>query len=167
MLEELTLRKALEFAVTTEELGARFYERMASKFQGDPDVAGIFAQLGRDEQAHRIEFHKLLEQVPPSYDDLVEYERAQYLRAMANSKLFSVRSGPFADIEKIDDAAEALRHAFEFERVALGFYQAVRDEIGKSAALDSIIAAEKQHVTQLMKVIMTGARFRSLQDEWP
>ena len=59
MLEELTLRKALEFAVTTEELGAKFYERMASKFSGDPDVAGIFAQLGRDEQVHRVEFRKM------------------------------------------------------------------------------------------------------------
>ena len=167
MLEELTLRKALEFALTTEELGARFYERMASKFEGDPDVAGVFAQLGRDEQVHRVEFRKILEQVPASYDDQVEYERAQYLRAMANSKFFSVRSGPFADVDRVDDVTEALRHAFEFERAALGFYQAVRDEIGKSAALDSIIAAEKQHVSQLMKVILTGARFRSLQDEWP
>lgn len=167
MLEQLTLRKALEFAVTTEEIGARFYERMAGKFSGDSDVAGIFAQLGRDEQVHRVEFRKVLEQVPVSYDDEVEYERAQYLRAMAHSKFFSIRSGPFADIEKIEDAADALRHAFEFERAALGYYQAIRDEIGKNPALDAIIAAEKQHVSQLMKVIMTGARFRSLQDEWP
>ena len=140
---------------------------MASRFGDDPDVAGIFAQLARDEEVHKVQFTKVLEGVPVSPDDELAYERGQYLRAMAASKFFSRRSGPFQNPEKITDVGDALKQAFDFERDALGFYQAVRDEIGPNTALDAIIAAEKQHVTQLMKVIMTGARFRSLQDDWP
>ena len=52
MLEELTLRKAIEFAVTTEELGAKFYARAASRFESDAEVGAVFAQLARDEEAH-------------------------------------------------------------------------------------------------------------------
>ena len=167
MLEELTLRKTIEFAIVTEELGAKFYNQMSRKFADDEDVSGVFAQLARDEDAHRAQFSKLLEDVPATYDDKVEYERAQYLRAMAISDLFSLKSGPFKNADKIEDAGQALMHALDFEKAALGYYRAIRDELGESAALDGIIAAERQHVLRLMKVITTGAKFRSLQDDWP
>jgi rubrerythrin len=165
MLEGITPRKVVEFAVTTEEIGAKFYRRMARRFSDDPEVAEVFAQLARDEEAHQRQFTKLLDEVPPTFDDQVEYERAQYLRAMAISEFFS-KTGPFRDSADVAGAAEALKHALDFEKAALGYYRAIREELGEQAGLDGIIAAEKQHVARLMKVITTGARFRSLEDNW-
>jgi rubrerythrin len=166
MLEELTLRKTIQFAVATEEIGAKFYHRMALKFSDEPEVAEVFAQLSRDEQVHQQQFGRLLERVPASFDDQVEYERAQYLRAMAVSEFFG-RTGPLQDTDRIQDSAQALAYALGLERAALGYYLAIREQIGESPELETIIATEKQHMTQLMKIITTGAKFRSLQEEWP
>ena len=48
-----------------------------------------------------------------------------------------------------------------------GFYQAISEVIGPNEALDAIIAAEKDHLFKLMKVVTAGAKFRGLQDDWP
>jgi rubrerythrin len=167
LLKGLTLRKVVEFAVTTEELGAEFYDRMAKKFADKPEVAAVFSQLARDEQVHKVQFRAILEQAPATFDDEVEYERAQYLRAMAVSEFFAPHSGPFRQADDIADAESALWRALELEKAALGLYRAIRDELGQSGALDAIIAAEKDHLFKLMKVVTAGAKFRGLQDDWP
>ena len=59
MLEELTLRKAVEFAVTTEQLGARFYNKMAKKFADDEGIKNIFTSLAKDELIHEKQFQNL------------------------------------------------------------------------------------------------------------
>ena len=64
MLEELTVRKAVEFAVKTEEMGGRFYEKFARKFSDDPELKKTFELLARDEKAHENQFLKLLETLP-------------------------------------------------------------------------------------------------------
>ena len=64
MLEELTVRKAVEFAVKTEELGNIFYTRLAKKFSEDTEISEIFSTLAKDELAHRKQFNELLEKVP-------------------------------------------------------------------------------------------------------
>ncbi len=56
MMEDLTLRKSIELAVTTEQLGADFYSRMERKFSGHKELKDIFAQLARDEKAHEAQF---------------------------------------------------------------------------------------------------------------
>jgi len=56
--------------------------------------------------------------------------------------------------------------AVRLEKATLLFYHALRDNIGKQTSLDEIIAAEKTHLTTLMKVILTDARFRGLGDTW-
>jgi rubrerythrin len=167
MTDGLTLRKVIEFAAVTEEIGAGFYQRMAARFSDKPEVAAVFAQLARDERTHQVQFQSLLSSAPATYDDLVEYERAQYLRAMAVSEFFAPHAGPFRDTDQIQDADEALWRALEFEKATLGYYRAIHDELGPSEALDSIVAAEKEHLLRLMKVVMTGAKFRGLQDVWP
>jgi rubrerythrin len=167
MLKGMTLRKIIEFAVTTEELGAKFYDRMAKMFADKPEVAEVFSQLARDEQAHRGQFQAILENAPATFDDAVEYERAQYLRALAISEVFAPHSAAFRKAGEIADPEAALWHALELERTALGLYRAIRDELGRSEPLDSILAAEKEHLFRLMKVVTTGAKFRGMQDDWP
>ena len=70
------------------------------------------------------------------------------------------------DIDKIGNRDDALEKAFGFEKATLGFYHAVQDVLGEKPTLTQVIEAEKSHIIRLMKVMITGEKFRSLQDKW-
>lgn len=167
MLEDVSLKGCIQFAIVTEELGVKFYGRLAKTFAGDQEIANLFELLSKDEQEHKEQFSKLLQNLPEEVDISHAPEQIGYLRAMSISEFFSQYQGPFIDVEKIQDRDDALQKAFRFERATLGFYHAVQDVVGEKPALTQIIEAEKSHVTRLLKVMITGEKFRSLQDKWP
>jgi rubrerythrin len=167
MLQEITLKKCIERAVATEEVGARFYQRMAKKFADNAEVAALFELLAKDEEIHRQQFSKLLTDLPDDEGVSVTPEREQYLRAMSVSAYFSRREGPFHDIDSIEERDDALEQAFNFEKATLGFYQAVKEVLaGDNDALIKVIEAERRHVARIMEVMITGAKFRGLSDDW-
>jgi len=166
MLEDVSLKSCLEFAVATEDFGTKFYGRLAKKFSGNGEIANLFEQLGKDEQIHKQQFSELLEHVSPEKGEISAPEKSQYVRAMAISEFFSRYDGPFVDIDKIESRDDALEKAFAFEKATLGFYHAVQDVLGENSTLTQVIEIEKSHVTRLMKVMITGEKFRSLQDNW-
>ena len=167
MLEDITLKGCIEFAVATEELGAENYSRLAEKFSGDPDVAQLFTRLSEDELAHKQQFSELMKQSPGSGDG-PSGETDDYLKAMSYTIFFSRLHGPFKDIDKVRDRQDALLNALEFEKATIGFYKAVEEVRGGSEQLSRIIAAERSHIVAIMKALLVeGSEFRSLQDTWP
>jgi rubrerythrin len=168
MIEDITLKGCMEFAVATEELGTRFYTRAASRFQENEAVHQIFTQLAQDEEVHRRQFAELLRRTPPEEGVSSSPEKIGYLRAMSISEFFSHREGPFTDIKEVGDRDEALKTALEFEKATLGFYKAVEDHLGQIEPLSQVIEAEKGHVDMLLRALLVeGSKFRSLQDRWP
>lgn len=165
MAEDMTLKKIIEFAVATEELGANFYSRMSHRFSDKAEVSEIFSRLSRDEEVHRKQFSAMLEDLPEQPGITDAPEKREYVKAMSISEFFSDR-GPFKDADKIEDRDDVLEMAFNFEKDTLGFYQAIQDVMLESNTLKEIIEAEKEHVRILMRVMMAGAKFRSLQDAW-
>lgn len=165
-MEEITLKSCIEFAVATEETGAKFYKILAGKFADNKEIADLFKLLANDEMVHRKQFADLLEQVPQEANVSGAPEKSEYVRAMSISEFFSHRHGPFKDVDAIDNRDEALEKAFGFEKATLGFYQAVQDVLGNNPTLSEVIEAEKSHITKLMKAMITGEKFRSLQDKW-
>ena len=141
-LEELTLRRAVEFAITTEQLGGKLYERLSKKFADDEELSKIFKQLSEDEETHEKQFQALLSRVI--------------------SLFFLSRVGICRDLGSIETREDALQRAFELEQASLGFYQTLREILGEEPVLDSIINVEKQHLLAVMKVLMTGEKFRGL-----
>ncbi|MBD3232783.1 MAG: hypothetical protein GF315_03560 [candidate division Zixibacteria bacterium] len=166
MLEEVTLKKSIEFAIATEENGAKFYARLANKFSDKEDVSELFARLAKDEEVHKRQFSALLEKAPEEKDISGAPEKTQYLKAMSVSEFFSTDRGPFADADSIETFNDALGKAFELEKATLSFYQAVSDVLGENDILNQIMDAEKEHITAIMKVMISGGKFRSLQDKW-
>jgi rubrerythrin len=164
MIEGLTVRKAVELAITTEQLGADYYTRMERKFGDMPELKEIFAQLTKDEKAHEAQFRAILKHVPEDKPEDQQYELYQYLRATAVSEFF--HKDYFKTMEDVDAADKALGHALAFEKATLQFYQAIQDILGDNKELDSIIKAERGHVLALMKVIMSDAKFRGMGDKW-
>jgi rubrerythrin len=168
MIEDITLRGCMEFAVATEEVGAKVYSRLAAKFSGCREVAQIFTRLAQDEQIHKQKFSELLKKTPPDEGISSSPEKHEYVKAMSLSEFFSHHRGPFQDVEKIQNRNEALQHALDFEKATLGFYKAVQDVLGTNELLNQVIEEERNHIIALMKALLVeGSEFRSLQDIWP
>jgi len=166
MIEDITLKSSLEFAVKTEEIGSEFYDRLAKRFGEHKEIAEIFSRLSKDEQVHRRQFSELLKSAPDEAGATSSPEKREYVKAMSISEFFSPKRGPFANVDAIKDRDDALEKAFGLEKATLGFYEAVQDTLGESETLSKVIEAEKGHIVALMKVMVAGAKFRSLQDQW-
>jgi rubrerythrin len=165
MTEVTTPRKAIEFAVKTEELGTKLYRQLALKFSDQPELKELFESLARDEVAHEEQFRKLLEQTPPD-EGVSTGPEFQYLRAMSLSQFFMGQEGLKKKCREIESKDDALRIAFELEKATLQYYSALREVLGASDALDAVIEAEKGHLAQVMEYIEMDARFRGLTDHW-
>ncbi|MFC1609883.1 acyl-ACP desaturase [Myxococcota bacterium] len=81
MLTDPAPRKAIEFAVKTEEAGAVFYRKMAKRLSNDNEISEIFTQLAADEDRHKAAFEKLMEKVPQEFAYKSQRERLAVLRA--------------------------------------------------------------------------------------
>jgi len=162
MAEDFTLRESIQLAVTTEQLGQRFYEGLARKFAGDKVVAEVFARLAEDEEDHEKQFERLLDRVPQEENQPERFEAYQFLRATAISEFF--RKDYFSRLDEISTPAEALGKALEFEKTTFLYYQAIRDVLGESKELDAIIETERHHVMAIAQVFVTDARFSSFSD---
>jgi rubrerythrin len=167
LIKDITLKGCIEFAVATEDVGAKFYRQLAKQFAGNRELSELFDLLGKDEEEHKRQFSELLRQLPKESAAPGPTGKGEYIRAMSVSEFFSRDRGPFANIDKIGNRDDALDKVFGFEKATLGFYQAVKDMLGSNAILNQVIEAEKSHITRIMKVIITGEKFRSLQDQWP
>jgi rubrerythrin len=168
MIEDMTLKGCMEFAVATEELGSKVYTRLADKFGNNKDIAELFSRLAADELIHKKQFSALLEKAPEEEGVSGSPEKREYLKAMSISEFFSHHRGPFKDVEKIRDRNDALQKALDFEKATLGFYKAVEDFHGEKDLLTQVIETEKAHVVVLMKALLVeGSEFRGLQDRWP
>jgi rubrerythrin len=162
-MEEITLAKAVQFAVTTEELGAKTYRRLAEKLKDDKEISTIFSQLAVDEEAHEKYFRTLLERVPREAPK--DYgEKYEVVRAMSISQFFSSRDGLKRDIDAIKTRDDALRRAFELEKATLGYYNALKEVLRDRTELDAIIAAEQEHLVRVLRYMITDSEFRGLGD---
>lgn len=167
MLEELTLRKAVEFAVTTEKLGHTFYEKMAKKFADDSEIREVFSTLAKDELIHEKQFQNLLNQVPKDPDVSSQDDRWAILRVMSMSEFFMGGSGLFKKLDEVETREDALQRAFKLEKDTLAYYRAMEDILGKDDILTSIIQSEKSHLLKVMEYMLTEAKMRGLADRAP
>ena len=166
MPAHITLRKSIEFAATTEDMGAKYYSDLASKFSHNQEMSQLFFSLAKEEVAHKKQFVQMLKSIPEDEDSSKNGDDILYLKAMATSKYFSVEKGPFKDIDNITTREEALGKAFEFEKATLGFYQAIKEILGEHDVLNAVIAAEKKHVVNIMKIMVADGKLRGLEDPW-
>jgi len=164
MSDELTAAQAIEFAIATEEIGARAYSQLAEKFSANEEISDAFSLLARDENAHKAQFRALLANVPPDEGVMTADEKSRYLRAMAMSEFFRGDTGLITKLDEAADLNETLIHVLGFEKATLGYYRAVRDVLGENEALDGVIRAEKSHIVRLMKYILTDEKMKGLAD---
>lgn len=162
MSEEWTVRKATEFAVRTEQLGAIFYKKMAKKFQDNAEMKEVFDLLARDEELHEQQFRKLLDRTEPDVSG--KEEPLAVLRVMSMSQFFLGDEGLYGKPEELTNVKDALIRAFELEKATLQYYHAMKDVVGDDPTVNAIIKAEKNHLMKLAEYLMTEAKFRGIAD---
>lgn len=165
MSKEITITRAIEFAVATEDTAAKAYSQLAERFSGQEEISSTFSLLAKDEVAHKAQFKKVLDQLPPEQEGgTAKDEASTYLGAMAASEFFQGEEGLVGKLEKAQGLEDALVHVLNFEKATYGYYRAVKDVWGESEALDHILEAEKSHIVRLMSYILTEERFKGLAD---
>jgi rubrerythrin len=166
MVDQLTLKKGIELAVTTEKNGAAFYKQLAEEFRDNKELSKMFSILSNDEVTHEKEFRALLKKLPSEEGIANRDEKYQFLAAASMSEFFIGEKGAFKDSEKIKTRDDALARAFALEKATLFYYHGLKDIIGEHETLNAIIKAEKSHLVSVMKYMITGAKMRGLSDNW-
>lgn len=162
--DQMTLRKAIELAITTEDMGADFYQRLHRKYKDDTEMAEIFERLAKDEKIHKAQFETILKHSEDALSEHRGYEQMRWLRATAISEFF--RDDAFKDTDQIEDRDEVLGRALSFEKATLQYYEALRDVIGEHPDLEKVINTEKDHVMSIVRLLPTDGKFRGLGDKF-
>ena len=150
MLKDPTPRKAIEFAVKTEEAGAIFYRKIAHRLADDKEIHDMFINLAEDEDRHKAQFEELMERVPPEFAYKSQRERLAVLRATSMSEFFLGEDCIFRDLDSVKTREDALKRALRLEKDTLSYYQAMRDLIGENSTVDAMIQAERNHIATLL-----------------
>lgn len=163
MAEEITLEQVIDFAIETEKLGHHMYTRMAKHFSDDAELGELFAKLAEDEKHHADHFEKL--RAAAAVKGKISADEQQYLRAVSISEMFSGPNAPGKQVDEIGSREDALARAYNLEKTSLLYYQGLK-EVFQDDLLDEMIAEERNHITQVMKYLVTGAKFRGLGDKF-
>jgi rubrerythrin len=165
MIENVTVRRALEFAMTTERQGAVLYDRLARRHADTPELAELFGVLARDEEIHELQFKALLEDLPEGERGELSADEQEYLRALATAEIFYGNNDALDPADRVSTREDALHRALDLEKATLLYYGAMRDVLGPSEVLDAVIKTEKAHLVQVMKVLFTGGTMRGLLED--
>lgn len=145
----------IRLAIQLEANGYDFYRESAAKLP-TPEAVALFSSLADKELDHKKVFESLLART--GEDKTVESypgEHAAYLKAFADSYVFTVeRLKAILAASRIDEK-EALQFGIESEKDTILFYTGMRGAIPEDARplIDRILAEEHGHFVQLVQLL--------------
>lgn len=143
---DATIYEILQFAISMEEEGEKFYRKYADQFSGEPQK--VFIKLANDEVEHARYFQSL-------YNELEESNRNDYLFTEEVVTFFNgfakdvnYQRGDFV----ITQVTAAIKEGIKTEKNTIAFYEGLvklsKDEITTNM-LERMIAEEKAHAEVL------------------
>lgn len=154
-----TGKEVLEMAVRIEENGFRFYTD-AGKASKSKELKELFLSLAEEEGQHIKVFtglKKLLadDTAQESFDAEVE-EASMYLRAIADTEVFTAPDKGKELARKVKDEKDALRMAMDTEKDSLLFYYEIQRMIREKdrVVIINLIEQEKEHLRKLTELNM-------------
>ncbi len=153
-----------EIAEQMERNGARFYRRAAGCASAG-EARGLLLRLAEMEVQHERTFAAMREDlrleapgwVARFFDVEGRRETALYLRAIADGRVFDLRTDPAAALTGKEGLAEILRTAIDLEKDSVIFYlgvqEAVPEHLGRDK-IDAIIHEEMGHITILTRELV-------------
>ncbi len=156
-----TGNEVIEMAVRIEENGLKFYTD-AGKASKNKSVKDLFKTLAEEEGRHIKAFlnlKKLLaedELASAGFDAYLD-EASQYLKALADTEVFTKPEGGKKLAGAVHDEHDVLNTAIGMEKDSLLFYYEIQKMIREKdrAVVDNIIEQEKDHLRKLTE-LQTG-----------
>lgn len=138
------------------ELNGKVFYDEASRVCDSAKLRGILEVLRDQEQAHYETFSKMREDLPSEAAEENVYDpdgqAAAYLKALADSHVFTSETQAADLARQCKDESELLRVALRLEKDTVLMFGTMKDltraEWGK-AHIDRLIAAEQEHVRQI------------------
>jgi rubrerythrin len=147
-----SMRDIVDLAIQIEINAERVY-RSALKKESDPTLVSILRWLADEEVEHAKWFRRLKETMPAEIKDpAVEAMGKSLLSDVLGRQSFSLKEANFSEINEL---ANLLLLAIEFERDKVIFYKMLRPFIEDSETLDfleKIIKEETHHIEELNKL---------------
>ncbi len=164
MLEKLTLLGAVKYAIKLEDLSALAYATLSTKFSDDKNLSNLFQVLSREEAAHSKALTTLVRKVPDN-DGGIEQDRWLYLRAISISFLISAHDGLLSRVEGVKTQEDAIMRSIGIEKATLQYIVALGEVLGESDLLASVVRAEKRHVVNLMRYVVSNSKQLKITEE--
>lgn len=149
-----TGREVLDMAVRIEENGVKFYND-ACRASASEAIKQLFKVLAEEESHHIKVFLDLKKTLgesgaPEGFDPYAD-EATQYLRALADTEVFTTPDGGGKLAGKMHNENEVLETAIGMEKDSLLFYYEMQRMIREQDrhVLESLIGQEKEHLQKL------------------
>ncbi len=152
--------EVLDMAVRIEENGMKFYND-AGKASKSKELKELFRKLYEEESNHKKVFENLKKLIPGeelSWKlDPDSEEDSLYLNALADSEVFTDKSGGAKLASKAGDARTALNAAIGIEKDSILFYNELKQMARErdKVILEDLIEEEKKHLGMLTGLLKT------------
>ncbi len=141
----------VEMAIQTEQSGNRFYQAAAEK-ASDGEMRALLQWPAEQEASHEQVFRRLLDEQHREQGPKEEYtgQRAQFIQALLDSRIFGTDPLPERDLEAMTDA-QVIDYALNFEKDTILLFYEMRDLVSEMGAytVGRLIEEEKTHVQRL------------------
>jgi len=145
--------EVFEMAEQIERNGGKFYRAAAKKF---PEVSKLLLNLAAMEDEHLKTFSNMRAELSgteleePVFDP--DGQAQMYLRVMADSHVFNVKTDPVEKLANKDTPEEVLKMAIGLERDSIAFYVGLKEAVPSKAGknkVEDIIKEEMGHIVIL------------------
>ena len=150
--------EAVQIGIQIEKNGRVFYAAVAAAAL-KKEVKTLFEHLAKEEEGHEKAFEHMLvslRKTEPPESAREEYNA--YLKDLAGEHVF-IQDGSGARMASgAENNAQALDLAIGFEKDSIALFQKMKEWVPEweQAAIDSLIAQEKDHLKTLTNVKMQG-----------
>ena len=165
MAYDFNVDEIFEMAEQIERNGARFYRKMAEECQ-EGDIRKLFLEFAEMEEHHEMIFISMRAELSDKdkgstiFDP--EGESVQYLRALADLRVFAGDAGEdfafSANLPEEEKMKKAFEAAIGIEKESIVFYQGMKDFVpeglGKNK-IDDIIKEEMKHISILSNKLLS------------
>ncbi len=157
--------EVFKVAIQIEENGRKFYEESRKNIES-AEIRALFADLALQEIGHKTKFETLRAQLPPEstaptvWDP--ENEIDQYVKMMADNHVFVSSASVKDQVERIRDAADALKLAIEFEKDSVLFFLSIEEAVSAKKDHELIKSLVKEELGHLKRLAL---ELRKLSDK--
>jgi rubrerythrin len=151
---KFSTKEVIDIAVAIEESGYYFYSTCRTRFQ-DEAFRELFGFLAEEELRHKELFVNMLSS-PVAVQGVFTDEYFQYLKAIADSRVFRNKADVDSIVKGLDSLGDAFRIALTAEKDSILWYTELQDMYQSIADTHSILGRlineERKHVITLLDV---------------